>query len=446
MKKIYLYILIGIVALGTVGYFWFSGSNSKDSRYRTDKASRGSIVQQVRATGVINPVKTVEVGSQVSGTISKIYVDFNSKVTKNQIVAEIDPTFLEASVKEAQANVEHNQAQVNEAQRTLKRTTELFKKDLVAQADMDAATTGYEAAVAQLKQTQAALDRARVNLLYAIIRSPIDGVVIERDVDVGQTVAASLQTPKLFSIANDLTRMQVEASVDEADIGEIKESEKVTFSVDAYPGEQFTGSVSQVRLAPITVQNVVTYTVVIDVPNPDLKLRPGMTATVSILIDERDNALRVPTLALRFQPPADASMKTGDQGQQGAAPVSDTERQRANRPDGGMQGGGQRMRQGGGGGQGGPGQWANRKGDGSPDQGQSRRQQIWVMDANKNLRPVMVTTGLSDNRYVEITGGELKEGDDVVIGLAAVETASAPNQQNNPFAPRGMGPGGGRGR
>jgi HlyD family secretion protein len=201
-----------------------------------------------------------------------------------------------------------------------------------------------------------------------------------------------------------------------------------------------------VRLAPITVQNVVTYTVVIDVPNPDLKLRPGMTATVSILIDERDNALRVPTLALRFQPPADASMKTGDQGQQGAAPVSDTERQRANRPDGGMQGGGQRMRQGGGGGQGGPGQWANRKGDGSPDQGQSRRQQIWVMDANKNLRPVMVTTGLSDNRYVEITGGELKEGDDVVIGLAAVETASAPNQQNNPFAPRGMGPGGGRGR
>ncbi len=443
MKKLYLYLLIAVVVVGGLGYLWLSGSNSKDPRYRTEKASRGGIVLQVRATGVINPVKTVEVGSQVSGTILKIYVDFNSKVTKNQVVAEIDPTFLQASVKEAEANVEHNQAQVNEAQRTLTRTTELFKKDLVAQADMDAAKTGSEAAVAQLKQTQAALDRAKVNLLYAIIRSPIDGVVIERDVDVGQTVAASLQTPKLFSIANDLMRMQVEASVDEADIGEIKEGEKVSFTVDAYPEQQFAGAVSQVRLAPVTVQNVVTYTVVIDVPNPDLKLRPGMTATVSILVDQRDNALRVPTLALRFQPPADAATKSGDQGQTPAAAVSDTGRARGNRPDGGMQGGGQRKWQGA---QGGPGQWANKMGGGSSDQHQNRKQQIWVMDANKNLKQVMVMLGLSDNRYVEITGGDLKEGDEVIIGMAAVETASAPNQQNNPFAPRGMGgPGGGGG-
>src|SRR2546426_3138704 len=365
MKKIYLYIAIAVVALGTVGYFVMSNSNSKDPRYRTDKVSRGNILVQVRATGLINPVQTVEVGSQVSGILSKIYVDFNSKVKKNEVIAEIDPTFLKASVKEAEANVERNQAQVNEAKRNLTRTAALFKKDLVSQADLDAATTTSESAIAQLKQTQAALDRARVNLVYATIRSPIDGVVISRDVDVGQTVAASLQTPKLFSIANDLTQMRVEASVDEADIGQIKEGQRVTFTVDAYPEQQFRGRVSQVRLAAVIVQNVTTYTVVIDVPNPDLKLRPGMTATVSILIDQRQNALRVPVLALRFQPPADVADKFREQAPASAAPQDSGKDRTAQRVDtgaGSRRGGGRwqggQGRQGGqsgGGGQGGGG-------------------------------------------------------------------------------------------
>jgi HlyD family secretion protein len=442
MKKIYLYISIAVLVLGGVGYLMISNSTSKDPRYRTDKVSRGNILVQVRATGLINPVQTVDVGSQVSGLISKLYVDFNTKVKKGQVIAEIDPTFLKASVKEAEANLEHNQAQVNEAKRALTRATALFQKDLVSQADLDAATTTYESDLAQLKQTQAALDRARVNLLYATIRSPIDGVVISRDVDVGQTVAASLQTPKLFSIANDLTQMRVEASVDEADIGQIKEGQRVSFTVDAYPDQQFRGKVSQVRLAAVIVQNVTTYTVVIDVPNPDLKLRPGMTATVSILIDQRENALRIPVLALRFQPPADIADKFREQAPASAAPQDsgkDRTAQKADTGGGSRRGSGRRQ-----GGQGGPG-GGHQGGANRDQQSGPRKQRLWVIDADKNLKPVVVEVGLSDLRFAEITGGDLKEGDDIIIGMMAAETASSSNQQNNPFAPRGMGPGGGGG-
>ena len=444
MKKIFLYIIIAVAILGTAGYFLLWGSNSKDIKYRTESIGRGSIVVQVRATGTINPVQTVAVGSQVSGIIEKIYVDFNSDVKKGQIIARIDSTFLYASVKEAEANRERTQAQVNDAKRTLTRAQELFKKDFVSQSDLDVATTAYESSRAQLKQTQAALDRAMVNLRYAVIRAPIDGVVISRDVDVGQTVAASLQTPKLFSIGNDLKQMRVEASVDEADIGQIKAGENVTFTVDAYADEQFRGSVTQVRLAPVTVQNVVTYTVIIDVPNPDLKLRPGMTATVSILIDRRDNVIRVPTLALRFQPPADVLEKMKDQ-------KTDTSKQQ-DQSDRRMQSQGGR-RQGGGGEargsfqqrQGGDStrrQWGGQK----RDQSESKRARIWILDENQNLKQIYITTGLNDNRYAEVVSGDLKESDNVVIGLLSAETASATTQQTNPFAPRGMGgPGGGGG-
>lgn len=302
-KRASLYIVVGIVAFVTVGYFFLKNSGGNDVTYRTERVSRGNVILQVRATGTINPVRTVQVGSQVSGTIAKLYVDFNSVVRAGQIIAQIDSTFLHASVKEAEANLERNQAQVNESKRNLSRITELFKKDLVSQAESDAVQAGYEAAVAQLKQSQAALDRARVNVRYSVIRAPISGVIISRDVDVGQTVAASLQAPKLFMIANDLKRMQVEASVDEADIGQIREGQSATFTVDAYLEDQFRGIVTQVRLASVIVQNVVTYNVIIEVPNPDLKLRPGMTATVSILVDKRENVLRIPVLALRFQPP-----------------------------------------------------------------------------------------------------------------------------------------------
>jgi HlyD family secretion protein len=423
MKKLYLYIILAVAVFGTAGYFWLSNSSSKEVKFRTEKVSRGDIVVQVRATGTINPVKTVQVGSQVSGIISRINVDFNAEVKKGQVIAVIDSTLLYASVKEAQANLARNQAQVNQAERDFKRATDLFGKELISQADLDAARTSYESAKAQRMQTEAALDRAMVNLRYVVIRSPIDGVVISRDVDVGQTVAASLQTPKLFVIGNDLKQMQVEASVDEADIGQIKVDQQVTFTVDAYSDQQFRGRVSQVRLAPVTVQNVVTYTVVIEVPNPDLKLRPGMTATVSILVDKRENVLRVPSLALRFQPPADMVEKTKDE-----TPAT---------PGGAVakgQSGDSRQ------------QWKQGRGEHRGDEMKKNIARLWLQNGSAGLTSVKIMTGLNDNRFVELLNADLKEGDEIIIGTQGPEMSGMQNQQTNPFQTRMPGGGGGRGR
>ena len=396
MKKIYIYIILVVIILVAGGYFLMGSNTAKAVKYRTEKVTRGNVVVQVKATGVINPVRTVAVGSQVSGTIAKLFVDFNSNVRNGQVIAIIDSTFLYASVKEAQANLDRNQAQVNQAKRDLVRAKAMFEKSLNSQSDLDAATTTYESDVAQLNQTQAALDRAIVNLRFAVIRSPIDGVVINRAVDVGQTVAASLQTPTLFSIANDLTHMQVETSVDEADIGQIKEDQLAIFTVDAYPNEQFRGRVWQIRLAPITVQNVVTYTVVIEVQNPDLKLRPGMTATVSILIDKHENVLRIPTLALRFQPPQEANNKnSGQSSQPQAAPASNTaqndQRQQRDSSGHGKKGMGSDS---------GRGHWMGRADQTGGEARPSKITQIWILDAAGNIKPVQVTLGLNDNRYV----------------------------------------------
>lgn len=436
MKKLYLYIILAVAILGTAGYFLLWNSGSKDVRYRTEKVGRGTIIVQVRATGTVNPVQTVEVGSQVSGRIEKIYVDFNSKVRKGQIIAQIDSTFLYATVKQSEASLERAKAQVNNTQRTLKRTQDLFNKNLVSQADLDAAKTANESAVADLKAAEADLDRQVVNLRYAAIRAPIDGVVISRDVDVGQTVAASLQTPKLFSIGNDLTLMQVEASVDEADIGQVKLGQEVAFTVDAYPDEQFKGKVSQVRLSPVLVQNVVTYTVIIDVPNPDLKLRPGMTATVSILVDKRDDAIRVPNLALRFQPSQEV-LDRAEADQPKDSSRSDSSQAR--------RGQGTRQWQGGSGARAG----AGRQGHGSDntggsDAGQRKMSHVWILLENKTLAMRTLMSGINDSRYTEVLRGGLKEGDEVVIGMVAND-ATASNNQTNPFGPRPM-MGGGRGR
>ncbi len=426
MKKKYVYMMVILVIAGTGGYFWVSNGNSKDVKYRTEKVSRGSIAVQVRATGTINPVQTVQVGSQVSGTIAKMYADFNSEVHKGQIIALIDSTFLNASVKEAQANLERSQAQANEARRSYNRTTELFKKDLVSQADLDAAQTAYESALAQLKQSQAGLDRAQVNLRYSIIRAPIDGVVISRDVDVGQTVAASLQAPKLFVIANDLKRMQVEASVDEADIGQIATGQRVSFTVDSYPDEQFRGTVTQVRLAPVTVQNVVTYTVIIEVPNPDMKLRPGMTATVSILVDKRSDVLRVSSLALRFQPPKDVLEKSDDQPKNSPGNNSGAraEEKKPERREGEGFRGRRMMEQ-------------------DNSEGKKKTASVWILENGSKLRQVSVTIGLNDSRYVEIMDDNLKEGDEIIIGSNMSESGMSSGMQSNPFQQRMPGGGGG---
>lgn len=443
MKKKLIYISTVLIIIIAALYFFVFRSSAEEIKYRTEKISRGDIVVQVRATGTVNPVQTVQVGSQVSGILAKIYVDYNSQVRAGQIIAQIDSTFLAASVKESEANVDRALAQVNEARRGLNRSKELSGKNLISQAEMDAAQTTYETSLAQLKQSQASLDRTRVNLRYSIIRAPIDGVVISREVDVGQTVAASLQAPKLFVIANDLKKMQVEANVDEADIGNIQIGQDVTFTVDAHPGREFNGTVTQIRLAPQMVQNVVTYTVIIEVPNPDMKLMPGMTATVSILIDEKNDVLRVPALALRFQPPSAILEKIEKEFQEkmkkelhdtsktGSDTTKQQDRQLMTRRSAG--GGGQGMS-----GFSGAGSQIRSERVRSVSGGAEKRrtvQRVWVIDSMGTLKFVAVRTGLSDNRYVEVKGDYLKEGDEIILGMEMLGVGGTPAQQTNPFAP-----------
>lgn len=457
-------VVVLLLAAGAAAWWLIRESGEAEYTYRTEAITRGPVVRVVRATGTINPLQTVKVGSQVSGTVAKLFVDFNSVVSAGQIVAVIDSTFLSASVREAEANLQRSRAQLNEAERALNRTKELFAKDLVSQADLDAALTTNETSVAQMRQTEAALERARVNLRYAVIRSPIDGIVVSRDVDVGQTVAASLQAPQLFAIANDLSRMQVEASVDEADIGQITAGQTATFTVDAYPDEDFEGKVTQVRLSPIVVQNVVTYTVIIEVPNPDRKLRPGMTATASILIDRRDDVLRIPAVAIRFQPPAEVLEEynralEADSADRGGA-RTDVARAGESRGDGPAGGSGDTTRRqrgdrqwnrGEGGGR--PGGTGQGGGDGgSPVAGRggmagARRASlatVWVLGEDGALSRVRVRTGLTDQRYVELIGDRLKEGDKVVLGANGGGNPAQGGRSSSPFQPQMGGPGGGR--
>jgi len=439
MKKRNVIIVVALL-LAAVGYYFYRNGSVEEYTYRTEALSKGDIEKIVRATGTITPIQTVKVGSQVSGTIAKLLVDFNSTVRKGEIVAVIDSTFLSASVREAEANLQRTRAQLNESERTLNRTKELFAKDLVSQADLDAAITNYETSVAQSKQTEAALERAFVNLRYAVIRAPIDGVVISRDVDVGQTVAASLQAPQLFVIANDLKKMQVEASVDEADIGQIAAGQTATFVVDAYPEENFEGTVTQVRLSPLTVQNVVTYTVIIEVPNPELKLRPGMTATASILIDRRGDVLRIPAVALRFTPPSDVleSIKE-EKTRSGADRQPDSA---ANGRRGGMsrdsirgrRGGGERRASRDGRATGGSSdrQWTRGAGRPGGKRGGSNSGKIWILEGDEKLRQVSIRTGVGDSRYLELVRGDLQEGDQVVLGATAGGDGNA-RRVTNPF-------------
>lgn len=345
-KKRYL-ILIGIVLLifaGAFSFYQWIGPKGKDQKFRLIKVERGEVSSMVTATGTINPVITVLVGSQISGTIKALYADFNSRVKEGQVIAQIDPAIFEAQVDREKANVLNAQANLLNAQsnlenakanltkaevavmdtkRNLDRTRPLFEKGVVAQASMDTAQTNYETALAQrevaraqvesakfqiesskaqLEQAKAALKVAETNLKYTTIRSPVNGIVISRNVDVGQTVAASLQAPTLFTIAKDLTQMQVDTNVSEADIGMVAVGQEATFTVDAYPEKTFRGKVSEIRNAPTTIQNVVTYDVVIQVDNFDLRLKPGMTANVSILVQHREGVLKIPNSALRFKP------------------------------------------------------------------------------------------------------------------------------------------------
>ena len=392
MRRIGLIISMVAIGLAIGGYVFFNGERKVPVHYRTAAVERGSVVSIVSATGTINPVVLVEVGTQVSGMIKSLHVDFNSQVKAGETVAVIDPEPFKArreqavsNLEVARSNVARSRADLAQRKRELDRVQSLLPQQFVAQNDVDVAVTNHQSAEAQLRvaeaqvrQAEAALNAAEQELKYTVIRSPIDGVVVARNVEVGQTVAASFATPNLFLIALDLTKMQVNTNVSESDIGGMAEGQEAVFTVDAYPGESFTGTIRQVRLAPINVQNVVTYNVVVGVDNKDLRLKPGMTANVSIVVAQKDQTLKVPNAALRFTPPKGER----DHGEIGGKAMSVVE--------------GHSMG----------------KGHEEP-----RQKTAWKLLEDGNLAPVPLQIGISDGIATEIVSGALTEGELVVVGI-----------------------------
>lgn len=300
-------IVIGVVIGGVM---YFKNDHTEPPQYQTMTVTRGDLTQVVTANGTLNPVLNVQVGSQISGNIAKLYADFNSLVKSNQVVAQLDPAIFEATVHQAEADVANVKAALELQQVEARRAESLFTNKLIAEADYDKEKADLHQAEAQVKIKQASLDRARLDLAHCTIYAPVDGIVISRNVDVGQTVAASMNAPVLFQIANDLSNMQIDANVSEADVGTVEEGQPVNFTVDAYPNRTFVGRVTQIRNSPVTVQNVVTYDTVIGVTNSDFKLKPGMTATISIVTAQRSNVLKIANAALRFKPPEPATNQT----------------------------------------------------------------------------------------------------------------------------------------
>jgi HlyD family secretion protein len=516
----------GFMAAIVLAGFYFANSEASTPQYMTARVERGNLRNTVTATGTLQAVTTVQVGSQASGTISALYADFNSVVKKGQVVAQLDPSTAKAQVDQARANlqnaraslaqaqaavvnsragvsdaqakslaarstVQNNQAGVSGAEANvavlkaqqddalslLKQQESLLKAGVIAQRDYDVAQTAYKTAearynqavaqlnqaklseqssssagiaqsqaaveqsqaqvkqsqaqvqqaAAQVQQAQAALSLAEVNLSHTTIASPIDGIVVSRDVNVGQTVAASLSAPTLFTIANDLTQMQVIANIDQADIGLVEQAKSVKFSVDAFPGQDFDGKIEEMRLNPVNVQNVVTYNVVIDVNNPDQKLKPGMTANLTITIDERNNVLKVPNSALRFTPQDTQRTGAGGQGQgQGQR------RQRQQQGDNAAQGNG----------------GENRFAPASAPVLPGQVRVVWVLGQNGKPERRRITVGLSDGASTEVVEGDLREGDLAITGQTLPGSSTTSNTQSRPpgfgNAPRTGGGGGGR--
>jgi HlyD family secretion protein len=397
-RRFWLWGILVAAALA-LGWHLIRANAAEETSYQLAPVERGEIAVRISATGTLSAVTTVQVGSQISGTIAKLYADYNSVVRKGELLAQLDPTFLQAAVDVQKADVAKARAALDDSERSYKRTAQLFAKSLAAQADLDAATASLEAAKASLEAAQAGLKGAEVSLRYSTIRAPINGVVISRNVDVGQTVAASLQAPTLFTIANNLRKMQVQADIDEADIGNVNVGQPVSFTVDAYPERVFHGTVSQIRLAPVVTQNVVMYNVIIDVANPDLKLMPGMTATVSILVQDRKGVLRVPIQAIRFAPP-------GAQQEQPAASL--------NLPPGDGAGGGFPQ-----------------------ETGMEDLARVFVL---RNGKPTAVSfvRGLENMRYIEIRRSDLKAGEKVIVGITGGSGLAAGTSQT-PFGLRRSG-------
>lgn len=457
--------LLLVIAAGTFAAFKLRGNAPVE--YYVAKVETGDIKQVVEATGTINAVITVQVGSQVSGTISRLYVDFNSHVKKGQLIAQIDPPLFQGALSQAKADLENAKANLAvaaantakgravEAQTKAdyERNLGLSKQGVISQQSLDVAKANAESAAAQVsaalaqesqaraqvQQKQAAVEVAQTNLDYTTIHAPIDGTVVARNVDVGQTVAASLQAPTLFTIAQDLTKMQVYAKTDESDVGQIRSGQKVTFKVDAYPRETFTGTVSQVRMNSTVVQNVVTYDTIVDFDNPALKLFPGMTAYVSIPVATAANILKVPNAALRYKPDLPPEEIRALYQKHG---IPETTGPRAQSPSAATASGGARAQAAG-----------NRKAatagsahdsTASVEEGQSPRydtQVVWKLSADNSLEPVRIKTGITDHTFTEVVqdlNGELKAGEDLVTGVAQGHASGN--------APRPGGPGALRGR
>jgi HlyD family secretion protein len=427
-KKLLLTTVALLLAGGAGFAYWRMGGGTDEVPFVTTPAQRGNITQIVSSTGTLQAGVTVQVGSQVSGTIDKLFADFNSKVKAGQVVAQLNQDKFKAAVDQAKANLiaaqsslAKSKVSVEDAVRTLARTRELRKRELTAQSDLDAAQTAHDAAVAQLEvnkaqvaQAQAAVNQVTVDLNNTVIRSPVDGIVISRNVDVGQTVAASLQAPTLFTIANDLAKMEVHSNVDEADVGNVWEGQDVTFTVDAFPTRRFRGKVYQVRHAPINVQGVVTYNAVARIDNKELLLKPGMTANVQFLVSRQENVLTVPNMAMRFKPP--------DQKDE-AQDLLRQERSRVAKPVGTRR----------------TSRAAGAGGSGAGARG-NRRVTIYVLRENK-AQPVEVQLGITDGSRTEVRDG-LNENDPVIIGTSSAAATSGQSGIANPFQPqRPRGPG-----
>ena len=373
--------LIGTIVLVIILAIVISNFMKNRVRYQTAPIKRRTITQVVEASGTINPVNTVSVGSTVSGLISAIYVDFNSKVTKGQLLAEIDPRTFQATVDQnqasmnsAEADLANREATLEMSEKTLRRYRNLYARSFIPKADLDQAEADYKsnlaqvnAAKAKISQTRAQYNQSLVNLNYTKITAPVSGMIISREIDLGQPVAASFQAPELFTIAQDLEKMQIEVNVSEADIGDVKEGQEVTYTLDGYPNSVFNGKVTQVRISPTTVSNVVTYSVIVTVDNKDLKLKPGMTANVSIITAKNEDVLSVPNIALKFTPQTDGK--------------------------------------------------------------KYKTQGLWVKDG-MHIKRIDIQTGASDDSYTEVKGDNIYEGERVLVGIK-----SAKNKKQQNFRP-----------
>jgi len=379
IKKTIVWLLI-LAAAGAALYFYSQSKTPKPEQlYRFQQISRGDVTQTISANGTLNPVTLVNVGTQVSGRVSKLYVDFNDEVEKGQVLLELDDSLFTAQIEEARGNVRNAQSSLELAQANEARMRSLFQQEYVSKQELDQSVQALKSARAQVETAQAQLRRHETNLGYSIIRSPVSGVVVDRVVNIGQTVAASFQTPTLITIAQDLTKMEINSSFAEADIGNIKVGQKAKFNVDAYPNRSFEGIVKQVRLNPTITSNVVTYNVVVSVDNPDLILMPGMTAYVNIAVATYVNVLLAPNSALRFKPSAE------EQENEAGKPRPTRKQVSADKPMG----------------------------------------KIYILQQGQ-LQPIPVELGITDGRSTQITTAELKEGDRVVVGEIGGASDDAP--------------------